>query len=227
MLLVAMPGFASSIPCVGDCANDDRVTVDELVKGVTIALGHASVDECRAFDRSGNDLVTVDELVAGMNTALNGCVPDSACDDHNPCTVDRFVSGGTCENTLSALPCTDGPATAPMYAGVWTDDDAERDIIRDQDVDALLATWESQSAAGFRLISVDGRESSTGLVTFDSLFKANDARSHELYVTTGRAAFDAQVSSLDEQGKQLIHFDQPHTGGAPRGPFGDSPNPFQ
>jgi hypothetical protein len=143
----------------------------------------------------------------GFAVGADGCVPDSACDDDNPCTVDRFVSGGSCQNTLPVLPCTDGPDAAPMYVGVWTDDAAERRIVRDQDVDALRATWESQSAAGFRLIGVDGRESSPGLVTFDSVFKASEEPVHELYVTTDRAAFDAQVSSLGAQGKQLIHFE--------------------
>ena len=47
--------------------------VDELVKGVNIALGLLDVSECEAFDRNGDGSVTVDELVAGVNYALNGC----------------------------------------------------------------------------------------------------------------------------------------------------------
>ena len=81
VVLFAMPGFASIIPCVGDCANDDRVTVDELVKGVNIALGTTSVSECHAFDRSGDERVTVDELVAAVNKALNGCFETVALPD--------------------------------------------------------------------------------------------------------------------------------------------------
>jgi len=103
--------------------------------------------------------------------------------------------------------CANRPAAAPMYVGVWTDDDAERHIFRDQDIDALRATWESQSATGFRLIGVDGHESSPGPVTFDSLFRASNDPSYALYLTTDRAAFDAHVSSLHDQGKQLIHFE--------------------
>lgn len=59
--------------CVGDCTGDRNVTVDELVRGVNIALGSLSVTECSAFDRDGNGEVTVDELVAGVNNALSGC----------------------------------------------------------------------------------------------------------------------------------------------------------
>ena len=207
VLLFAMPGLCSIIPCVGDCGGDKQVTVDELLTMVNIALGSTAVSECMAGDPGGDGAITIEEILAAVNVALNGCDPDAACDDHNPCTVDRFVSGGTCQNTLSALPCTNGPAEAPMYAGVWTDDTAERRIFRDQDVGALLAIWASQSAAGFRLIGVDGRESSPGVVTFDSLFTASADSAYGLSVTTDRAAFDAQVSSRSAQGIQLTHFE--------------------
>jgi hypothetical protein len=60
--------------CVGDCDGGGTVTVDELVKGVTIALGTAALDLCPEFDISGDEAVTVDELVAGVGGALNGCV---------------------------------------------------------------------------------------------------------------------------------------------------------
>jgi len=59
--------------CVGDCDEDGSVTVDELVKGVNIALGNLEVSECPAFDKNGDGSVTVDELVTGVNNALNGC----------------------------------------------------------------------------------------------------------------------------------------------------------
>jgi len=81
VLLFALPGFASIIPCVGDCTNDDRVTVDELVTGVNIALGNTPWSECHAFDRSGDERVTVDELVAAVNKALNGCFETVALPD--------------------------------------------------------------------------------------------------------------------------------------------------
>jgi hypothetical protein len=49
------------------------VTVDELITGVTIALGTASLDACPSFDTNGDGTVTIDELVAAANRALNGC----------------------------------------------------------------------------------------------------------------------------------------------------------
>jgi hypothetical protein len=59
--------------CVGDCNDNGAVTVDELVKGVNIALGTLTVQDCAAFDADGGGSVTVDELVKGVNAALGGC----------------------------------------------------------------------------------------------------------------------------------------------------------
>jgi len=59
--------------CPGDCNADGLVTVDELVKGVNIALGILPLDDCAAFDTDGSGTVTVDELIKGVNAALTGC----------------------------------------------------------------------------------------------------------------------------------------------------------
>ena len=59
--------------CTGDCNHDDTVTVDELIKGVNIALGTASVDTCLDMDANGDGAVTINELIAAVNRALNGC----------------------------------------------------------------------------------------------------------------------------------------------------------
>ncbi|HUI26499.1 MAG TPA: cohesin domain-containing protein, partial [Candidatus Kryptonia bacterium] len=58
---------------VGDCDGNDKVSVDELVKGVNIALATADLQTCPEFDEDDNMKVTVDELVKGVNNALNGC----------------------------------------------------------------------------------------------------------------------------------------------------------
>ena len=59
--------------CVGDCNGDGMVSIDELVLGVDITLGSASVDGCRAFDCSGAGTVAIDCLVQGVTASLNGC----------------------------------------------------------------------------------------------------------------------------------------------------------
>jgi hypothetical protein len=65
------PARASS--CVGDCNDDDSVTVDELLKMVNVALGNASVDTCSAGDGNHDGKITIDEILAAVNNALNGC----------------------------------------------------------------------------------------------------------------------------------------------------------
>ena len=59
--------------CVGDCNGDHEVTIEELIKGVNIALGALPLSDCPSFDSSGDGTVTVDELIRGVNNALNGC----------------------------------------------------------------------------------------------------------------------------------------------------------
>jgi hypothetical protein len=59
--------------CSGDCDGNQVVTVNELVKGVNIALGTSQLGECEAFDRDQNGTVSVDELVAAVRNALEGC----------------------------------------------------------------------------------------------------------------------------------------------------------
>ena len=55
---------------VGDCNRDGQVAIDELVRGVNIALGNTPVSECAPFDRVADGQVTVDELVRGVSNAL-------------------------------------------------------------------------------------------------------------------------------------------------------------
>ena len=60
-------------PCLGDCNGDGTVTIDELNRGVNIALGGIPLDQCPAFYRNGDGGVTIDELIAAVNNALNRC----------------------------------------------------------------------------------------------------------------------------------------------------------
>lgn len=60
--------------CVGDCNNDGQNAVNEMVVGVNILLGNASIDQCPSFDTNANNGVEVNELVSGVNGLLNGCV---------------------------------------------------------------------------------------------------------------------------------------------------------
>jgi ELWxxDGT repeat protein len=72
--LWALPLSALLPPCLGDCDGDGTVTVDELLRGVNLALGSSPLSACPAFDLDGGGTVTIDELTAGVGSALNGCV---------------------------------------------------------------------------------------------------------------------------------------------------------
>ena len=67
--LTPTPGPA----CPGDCNQDGMVSVDELIKGVNIALGNAALSTCPQFDLDGGGMVEINELSAAVNAALNGC----------------------------------------------------------------------------------------------------------------------------------------------------------
>lgn len=60
-------------PCVGDCDGNGTVAINELIRGVNIALGNADVSTCLAMDANGNGTVAINELIQGVNNALNGC----------------------------------------------------------------------------------------------------------------------------------------------------------
>ena len=62
-----------SLACVGDCDRDAAVTIDELIRGVGIALGSAAVSVCEAIDNNRDGAVAVNELVRAVGRALNGC----------------------------------------------------------------------------------------------------------------------------------------------------------
>jgi pimeloyl-ACP methyl ester carboxylesterase len=59
--------------CVGDCDATTVVSIGEVIRGVNISLGTASIDQCPAFDCNGTGEVTINCLVDAVNALLNGC----------------------------------------------------------------------------------------------------------------------------------------------------------
>ncbi len=59
--------------CPGDCDGDGSVAINELIAGVTIALGSATVDTCTPVDANGDGSVAINELVIAVSRALDGC----------------------------------------------------------------------------------------------------------------------------------------------------------
>lgn len=71
LTLVAAPLSAQT--CTGDCNGTGIVTVDELVRGVNIALERAELDECPVFDADSSGRVEIYELVEAVGNALTTC----------------------------------------------------------------------------------------------------------------------------------------------------------
>ena len=74
-LLLALP--APGLACGGDCDGDGAVAIDELVRGVGIALGGSALEACPAFDTDGDGAVAINELIAAVDAALSGCATDT------------------------------------------------------------------------------------------------------------------------------------------------------
>jgi len=69
--------FVDSV-CDGDCDGNGRVTVDELVRGVGMALGSLPSDDCPATDSDGNEAVSIDDLMRAIRRTLDGCTATTA-----------------------------------------------------------------------------------------------------------------------------------------------------
>ena len=59
--------------CVGDCNNEGRVTVDDILTMVNTALGNAGISACQRGDANDDHQITVDEILTAVNNALSGC----------------------------------------------------------------------------------------------------------------------------------------------------------
>ncbi len=66
------PCTGTTQPKSGDCDLSGDVSVDEIVRGVTIALGSGDIESCHQMDVNEDSEVSVDELVTSVGAALNG-----------------------------------------------------------------------------------------------------------------------------------------------------------
>jgi hypothetical protein len=73
LLVSLMAGDGALAACVGDCNGDERVSVDELIKAVGIALGHDPVDVCPEADPDDDGVTSLDELISAIHSSLGQC----------------------------------------------------------------------------------------------------------------------------------------------------------
>ncbi len=74
---VVLFAASASAACPGDCDNSGDVTINELIRGVNIALTNQPLSVCPAFDVNNDGQVTVNELILAVNAALTGCPPEA------------------------------------------------------------------------------------------------------------------------------------------------------
>jgi hypothetical protein len=59
--------------CAGDCNGDGVTAINELIRGVNIALEQQPLSNCPAADANGNGTVAINELILGVRANLDGC----------------------------------------------------------------------------------------------------------------------------------------------------------
>jgi Tol biopolymer transport system component len=82
--------------CVGDCNGNGTVTIDDLIRMVSIALEiqpicpEGGTGGCLAGDANCNCTITVDELIQAVNNVLGGCTIFNTC---NPTQQEEMCCG--------------------------------------------------------------------------------------------------------------------------------------
>jgi hypothetical protein len=59
--------------CAGDCSGDGEVTVDEVIRGIGIALESQTLSNCPALDVNNDEHIDIEELVQAIDALLGGC----------------------------------------------------------------------------------------------------------------------------------------------------------
>jgi len=99
--------------CAGDCDHGGSVTVVELIRGVSIAMGDSAVAACDAMDADSNGRVTISEVVQAVANALAGCPPQCSGYWAEEC-LNGIVSdvccpqGAICNFGRTTVICDDG-----------------------------------------------------------------------------------------------------------------------
>lgn len=112
VLLLVASGPGDVRACVGDCDGNGSVTVDEVVTGVSIALGARPLAECESLDGNSDQLVTVDEIILALSHALSGCPA-------NPSATATPVGAAT-ETMVATATSTPEPSPTPIPAATST-----------------------------------------------------------------------------------------------------------
>ncbi len=106
------PAVSAGAGCTGDCNGDAAVTVDEVIKGVTMALETAPVTLCPAFDLNQNGTVTINEIIVAVTYALTACPPAAPTPTSTPTTGATRLPTSAPTPTSTPVPTPTRTATA-------------------------------------------------------------------------------------------------------------------
>ncbi|MGH7787367.1 MAG: hypothetical protein ACRERC_10905 [Candidatus Binatia bacterium] len=112
-LLLASAGAARAA-CVGDCGDDGVVSIADLVRGVSVALGEAPVATCNRLDVDGDGTVAIGELIGAVRASLDGCGSD------DPTATAMIAGTATPTATREATPTATLEATPPTATASLT-----------------------------------------------------------------------------------------------------------
>jgi cysteine-rich repeat protein len=73
--LIGVVSGTTQAQCVGDCDGGGTVAINELIRGVNIALASADLSTCPSFDANDSGAVEINELILAVNNALGTCPP--------------------------------------------------------------------------------------------------------------------------------------------------------
>jgi len=196
--MLLSPRHARAALCVGDCNGDGEVTVDELVTSVDVALGTATMRQCRTVNDSGSDRVTVDELVRAVDAALGGC----------PATVDVFHApvstevSGPLSASQGVLP--NGRKVDAAGTQVFVDT-FPLNLVLSHDESQLIVTNDGFGDDDFerkiQVIDTATASVSTRVPLEHYLGLAMSPDGQHIYVSDGK---DDQVEGLHFEGGQLV-----------------------
>lgn len=101
LLACSLPaGALAQSACGGDCRGDGRVTIDELITAVNIALGRTTtaITPCPGLDRDASGEVAIDELVTAVAFSMSGCPTPTPTATPRPDGLD-CIGGAQCVST--------------------------------------------------------------------------------------------------------------------------------
>lgn len=196
-VLAAPPAGA----CTGDCDGGGSVSVDEVVRGVNIALGAAALTLCAAVDANVDGQVTVDEIIATVNRALLGCDAEPTPAAATPTATATATATPPAQPTPTGpvVPgCDKGPIVATLGAAADTNAEPSPAVL-----DLVAAGTVRNPVNGLHLWSITGNTcgSDAGL-----------ARSVQIQVIGPRTGFAPGRYALTPPLSYLRYLQTPDTG---------------